>query len=73
MLLIFIIGFVVGIIISYIFYMYKKDVSLDVKSRIQQEEIKRQKEDNEMLENLNKKLYSEIDKLKKELYELKNK
>ena len=73
MLPIFMIGFIVGVAISYTFYVYKKDVPSDVKIRMQEEEIIRQKDDNNMLEQLNKKLYEKIDKLEHQLNELKNK
>lgn len=67
MLPVFMIGLIVGIALSYAFYMYKKDVPSDVKIHLQQAEIIKQKNDIEMLEKLNKNLYEEIAELKNEL------
>ena len=62
---IFIIGLVVGIAVSYAFYKYKQDIPSDIKIRTQENIIKQQQNDLNMLENLNNKLYSEIAELKK--------
>ena len=69
---VFMIGVIVGITSSYAFYKYKEDVPSEVKMKWQEKEIKRQKNYNELLYNLNKKLYDKIDKLEYELSELKN-
>ena len=62
---IFMIGLVVGITVSYAFYKFKQDIPSDVKIRTQENIIKQQQNDVNMLENLNNKLYSEIAELKK--------
>ncbi len=62
---IFMIGLVVGIAVSYAFYKYKQDIPSDIKIRTQENIIKQQQNDLNMLENLNNKLYSEIAELKK--------
>lgn len=62
---IFIIGLIVGIVVSYAFYKYKQDIPSDIKIRTQENIIKQQQNDLNMLENLNNKLYSEIAELKK--------
>lgn len=63
MLPIFMIGLIVGIALSYVWYKYKEDVPSKVKVELQEKEIKRQKSDNEMLHNLIDKLYKKIDEL----------
>lgn len=68
---IFMIGLIVGIAISYAFYKFKQDVPSEVRIRAQELEIERQKKDNSMLENINKRLYDKIDKLEYELNKLK--
>ena len=70
---IFMIGVVVGITLSYAFYKYKEDVPSTVKIEMQERQLKQQDNENKMLEDLNKKLYDKIDKLERELHELKNK
>ena len=67
MLPIFMIGLIVGIALSYAWYMYKKDTPSDVKIKIQDAEIIRYKSDVEQLEKLTEKLYKEIAELKNEL------
>lgn len=62
---IFIIGLIVGIVVSYAFYKYKQDIPSDIKIHTQENIIKQQQNDLNMLENLNNKLYSEIAELKK--------
>ena len=66
MLPVFLIGLFVGILLSYAWYLYKKDTPSDVKLKIQQAEIMRYKCDLEQLEKLNEKLYKEIAELKNE-------
>ena len=70
---IFMIGLIVGIAISYAFYKFKQDIPSEVRIRAQELEIERQKKDNAILENLNNKLYTKIDKLEEEISKLKNK
>ncbi len=67
MLPIFIIGLVVGIALSYAWYMYKKDTPSEVKLKIQEAEIIRYKSDLDMYHDLTDKLYAKIDELEKEL------
>ena len=67
MLPIFMIGLIVGIALSYAWYMYKKDTPSDVKIKIQEAEIIRYKSDAEQLEKLTEKLYEEIAELRNEL------
>lgn len=67
MLPIFIIGVLVGITLSYTWYVYKKDTPSDIKIKLQEKEIERQKSDNEILHNLINKLYTKIETLEKEL------
>lgn len=67
MLPIFMIGFIMGILLSTAYFEFKKDVPSDVKVHIQEAEILKQKNDIEMLEKLNQKLYDEIAELKKEI------
>lgn len=64
MLPIFMIGLVVGIALSYAWYMYKKDVPSEIKMKLQEAEIMRYKNDIERLEKTNKKLNEEIIDLK---------
>jgi len=64
MLPIFMIGLIVGIALSYAWYMYKKDIPSEVKIKIQEAEIVRYKSDIEQLEKLNNKLYKEVEELK---------
>lgn len=67
MLPVFLIGLFVGILLSYAWYLYKKDTPSDVKLKIQQAEIIRYKNDNDMLNELIEKLYKKIDTLEKEV------
>lgn len=67
MLPVFVIGLIVGIILSYVWYVYKKDTPSEVKLKIQEAEIIRYKNDNDMLNNLVNKLYEKIDVLEKEI------
>lgn len=70
---IFIIGVIVGIALSYTFYKYKEDVPSEIKIRTQENIIKRQNNDNKLLEDLNERLYNKIDRLEAELAEVKKK
>lgn len=69
---IFMIGLVVGIAVSYAFYKYKQDVPSEVKIHVQENIINQQKNDINILEQLNNKLYNKIDKLEKEIADMKN-
>lgn len=68
---VFMIGVIVGIALSYAFYKYKEDVPSQVKIQMQEREIKSQKSDNDMLNNLVDKLYKKIETLENELKEYK--
>lgn len=68
---IFMIGLVVGIAVSYAFYKYKQDVPSEVKIHVQENIINQQKNDINILEQLNNKLYNKIDKLEKEIADMK--
>jgi hypothetical protein len=63
---VFIIGFLVGFILTYAVYCYKKDAPSETKLHIQEAEIIRYKSDIAQLEKLNEKLYEEIAELKNE-------
>lgn len=67
MLPVFMIGVLIGIILSYTWYLYKRDTPSDMKVKLQEKEIERQKSDNEILHNLINKLYAKIETLEKEL------
>ena len=67
MLPVFMIGLIVGIAVSYAWYMYKKDTPSEIKIKIQEAEIIRYKNDNDMLNELIEKLYKKIDTLEKEV------
>ena len=67
MLPIFMIGMVVGIALSYAFYKYKEDTPSNAKIEWQEREIEQLERDNDMLMNLNEKLYNKINDLKQEL------
>ena len=73
MLPIFMIGLIIGMGLSYAFYKFKQDVPSEIKMRAQDLEIERQKKDNKLLTDINKRLYDKIDKLEYELSKLKNK
>ena len=64
---IFIIGLVVGIIVSYAFYKYKQSTPSETKLHTQENIIKQLEKDNSILNDLVDKLYSKIDKLESEL------
>ena len=64
---IFVIGLVVGAVLSYTWFMYKKDTPSDVKLEIQEKEIRRQQSDIDMYHKLTDRLYEEIAELKHEL------
>lgn len=68
---IFMIGLVVGIAVSYAFYKYKQDIPSETKIHVQENIINQQKNDINILEQLNNKLYNKIDKLEKEIADIK--
>lgn len=68
---IFMIGLVAGILLSSVYNMYRKETPSETKFRMQEAEIMRHKSDKEMLDKLVDKLYAKIDKLEKELHEIK--
>lgn len=68
---IFMIGLVVGIAVSYAFYKYKQDIPSETKIHVQENIINQQKNDINTLEQLNNKLYDKIDKLEKEIADIK--
>ncbi len=68
---IFMIGLVVGIAVSYAFYKYKQDIPSETKIHVQENIINQQKNDINILEHLNNKLYDKIDKLEKEIADIK--
>ena len=68
---IFMIGLLVGVIATIIYFEIKKDAPSEVKLHVQEREIKQQKSDNEMLHDLVDRLYKKIDTLEKELNEYK--
>lgn len=64
MLPIFVIGLLVGIALSYAWYMYKKDVPSEVKIKLQEADIIRYKSDIETLKQKNETLEKTITELK---------
>lgn len=64
---IFMIGLIVGIAISYAWFMYRKETPSQIKIETQEFTIKSQKNDIELLTQLNEKLYEKIAKLEQEL------
>ena len=68
---IFMIGLVVGIAVSYAFYKYKQDIPSKTKIHVQENIKKKKKNDINILEQLNNKLYNKIDKLEKEIADIK--
>lgn len=62
---IFMIGLVAGVILGYVFSIYKKETPSETKFRIMEAEIIALKSDKEMLEKLTDKQYKELEELKK--------
>ena len=63
MLPIFMIGLIIGVALSYAWYLYKKDTPSEVKIKILEAEVIRYKSDLEMYHDLTDKLYKKIDTL----------
>ena len=64
MLPVFMIGLLVGIALSYAWYMYKKDVPSEIKLKLQEADIIKYKSDIETLKQTNEALEKTIAKLK---------
>ena len=64
MLPVFMIGLLVGIALSYAWYMYKKDVPSKIKLKLQEADIIKYKSDIETLKQTNEALEKTIAKLK---------
>lgn len=64
---VFMIGLIVGITLAYAWFMYKKETPSQIKIETQEFTIKSQKNDIELLTQLNEKLYEKIAKLEQEL------
>lgn len=68
---VFMIGVIIGIVLSYAFYKYKEDTPSQVKIQMQERQIKSQENDNKMLNDLVDRLYKKIETLETKLKELK--
>ena len=60
---IFMIGLVLGAISTWAYVNLKRDVPSETRLKLLEDEIRSLKNDNELLEKLNTKLYAKIDKL----------
>ena len=60
---IFMIGLVLGAICMWAYVNLKRDVSSETRLKLLEDEIRSLKNDNDLLEKLNTKLYAKIDKL----------
>lgn len=65
MLPIFMFGFVVGIVVTDIYHMYKKETPSETRLHMLERELEQEKKDKEMLDKLIDKLYMKIDELEK--------
>ena len=72
MLPIFVFGIAVGIIVTNIYHMYKKETPSETRLHMLEKELEQKKKDKEMLDKLVEKLYKRIDDLKDELTLEKN-
>ena len=68
---IFMIGLIIGIVVSYVFYKYIQETPSHVKIQMQEKQIKSQESDNKMLNDLVDRLYKKIETLETELKEFK--
>lgn len=64
---IFMLGIIIGVLLSYSYHMYENNTPSKTKLEIQEYTINSQKNDIEMLTRLNEKLYQEINDLKRQL------
>ena len=60
---IFMIGLVLGVICTWAYFNLKRDVPSETRLKLLEDEIRSLKNDNDLLEKLNTKLYAKIDKL----------
>ena len=60
---IFMIGFVLGVICTWAYVNLKRDVPSETRLKLLEDEIRSLKNDNNLLEKLNTKLYAKINKL----------
>ena len=72
MLPIFVFGIAVGIVVTNIYHMYKKETPSETRLHMLEKELEQEKKDKEMLDKLVDKLYKRIDDLKDELTLEKN-
>lgn len=72
MLPIFVFGIAVGIVVTNIYHMYKKETPSETRLHMLEKELEQEKKDKEMLDKLVEKLYKRIDDLKDELTLEKN-
>ncbi len=72
MLPIFVFGIVVGVVVTNIYHMYKKETPSETRLHMLEKELEQEKKDKEMLDKLVEKLYKRIDDLKDELTLEKN-
>ncbi len=69
---IFTLGLLTGVIATIIYFKIQKDTPSKYKIEWLKKEIERQKMDNELLHNVNNKLYDKIDRIESELNNYKN-
>ena len=60
---IFMIGLVLGVVCTWAYVNLKRDVPSETRLKLLEDEIRSLKNDNDLLEKLNTKLYAKIDKL----------
>lgn len=72
MLPIFVFGIVVGVVVTNIYHMYKKETPSETRLHMLEKELEQEKKDKEMLDKLVETLYKRIDDLKDELTLEKN-
>lgn len=65
MLPIFMFGLVVGIVVSTLYNIYKKETPSETRLHMLEKELEQEKKDKEMLDKLIDKLYVKIDELEK--------
>lgn len=66
MLPVFIIGFMAGLIVAYVYGKYEKETPSETKLHMLEKELEQEKKDKEMLDKLVDKLYMKIDELENE-------
>ena len=67
MLPIFVFGIVVGVVVTNVYHMYKKETPSETRLHMLEQELEQEKKDKEMLDKLVNKLYAKIDELEHKL------